>query len=143
MQSLKIVVSLIPAMLITLAPMASNRAHADEPMIGHMVFFKLNEPTAENKAKLVAACDTYLTKHPGTVYYSAGVRGESFDREVNAKDWDVALHLVFANQAAHDKYQDDERHQKFIAENKHLWGAVKVYDSLIQKGSGGNIAPTK
>lgn len=133
MNALKIAAPLAVAVLIASAPNVS----AAEPMVGHMVFFKLSDSTDANKAKLVAACDKYLSKHPGTVYYSAGARGEEFDREVNATDWDVALHVVFENKAAHDKYQTAEQHLKFIAENKDLWATVKVYDSLIKKAGDG------
>ena len=85
-------------------------ARADEPMIGHMVFFKLKDASAEAKQKLVAACDKYLSKQDGEVYYSAGVRAEDFKREVNDTDFDVALHVVFKDKAAHDKYAVDPQH---------------------------------
>ena len=50
---------------------------------------------------------------------------------MNAKDWDVALHLVFKNKAAHDKYAVHPEHIKFIDENKANWKSVKVFDSHI------------
>ncbi|WP_020471112.1 Dabb family protein [Zavarzinella formosa] len=109
----------------------SMTAKADEPNVGHMVFFELKEKTPEAKAKLVAACEKYLKPQPGVLYFSAGARGEEFTRDVNAKDWDVALHLVFTDKAAHDKYAKDAEHEKFIAENKDNWKSVKVYDSLL------------
>jgi hypothetical protein len=101
------------------------------PQIGHMVFFTLKDTTPENTAKLVAACDKYLRDHDGVVYYSAGPRAKVFDRDVNDKDWDVALHLVFADKAAHDKYQDHPQHLKFIEENKAVWSKVRVFDSEL------------
>jgi hypothetical protein len=104
---------------------------AGGPMIGHMVYFKLKDATPEARAKLVAACDKYLANHDGVVLYSAGVLGDSFKREVNDRDWDVALHLVFADRAAHDKYQDHPEHLKFIDENKASWGKVRVFDSEL------------
>jgi hypothetical protein len=33
--------------------------------------------------------------------------------------------------AAHDKYQDHERHKKFIDENKGNWDKVRVFDSWV------------
>jgi quinol monooxygenase YgiN len=116
------------------ALVAGQPAPADAkaaPQIGHMVFFKLKDATPENKRKMVAACDKYLRNHEGVVYFSAGVRAEAFDREVNDTDWDVALHMVFTDKAAHDKYQDHPDHLKFIEENKDLWGKVRVFDSEI------------
>lgn len=109
-------------------PKAARKAG---PQIGHMVFFTLKDATPENRKKLVAACEKYLRDHDGVVYFSAGPRAESLDREVNDKDWDVALHLVFADMAAHDKYQDHPQHLKFIEENKAMWSKVRVFDSEI------------
>jgi hypothetical protein len=105
---------------------------AAEPQLGHMVFFALKDNSPEARAKLVAACDKLLAGHDGTVYYSAGTRAEEFKREVNDQDYDVALHLVFKDKAAHDKYQDHERHKQFIAENKENWKKVRVFDSHVR-----------
>lgn len=103
-----------------------------EPQIGHMVFFTLKDNSPEAKVKLVAACDKFLSGHDGTVYYSAGTRAEDFKRDVNDQEYDVALHLVFKDRAAHDKYQDHERHKQFIAENKENWKKVRVFDSHVR-----------
>ena len=100
-----------------------------KPMIGHMVYFKLKDNSAENRQKLVAACEKYLADHDGVVFFSAGVLADDFKRDVNDRDWDVALHLVFADRAAHDKYQDHKEHLKFIEENKANWAKVRVFDS--------------
>ena len=112
----------------------SGRA-ADErtegPMLAHMVFFTLKDGTPQNREKLVASCKKYLTGHPGTVYFSAGSRGEEFDREVNDREFDVALHVVFKDKASHDVYQDAPRHLEFINENKATWAKVRVFDSYV------------
>ena len=57
--------------------------------------------------------------------------GTWLDRPVNDRDFDVGLHVVFEDRAAHDEYQPSERHEKFIAENKHLWNKVRVFDSDV------------
>ena len=101
-------------------------------MIGHMVFFTLKETSPAARQKLVDACKKYLDKHEGTIYFSAGVLSDAFTREVNDRDWDVALHLVFKDKAAHDKYQDHPRHIDFINENKDSWKKVRVFDSEIK-----------
>ena len=38
-------------------------------MIGHMVYFTLNDASDAAKAKLVADCKKYLTNHPGEMYF--------------------------------------------------------------------------
>lgn len=106
-------------------------AHADGPQVAHMVYFKLNESSEAARKKLVAECDKYLSKHDGTVYYSAGALAEDLKRDVNDRDFDVALHLVFNTKAAHDKYQTSPRHLKFIAENKQAWAKVRVFDAYV------------
>ena len=109
----------------------ASQTQAAEPQLAHMVFFTLAEDTKENRDTLVAACEKYLSDHDGTVYFSAGVINEELDRDVNDKDFDVALHLVFASQKAHDTYQTAPKHLKFIEENKHLWSSVRVFDSNV------------
>jgi len=115
---------------------AHNRSEASGkkgPMLAHMVYFSLKDNSAEAKQKLVAACDKYLSKHPGEVFYGTGTRCEDLDRPVNDRDFDVALHIVFADRAAHDKYQDAPRHKQFIDENKENWKKVRVFDAEIDK----------
>jgi len=109
----------------------SDAAPAAEPMIGHMVFFTLTDNSPAKVQALVAACDKYLSKHSGEVYYSAGPRAKEFNRDVNDQDWDVALHLVFKSKADHDKYQDAARHKQFIDENRANWKKVRVFDSHL------------
>jgi hypothetical protein len=102
-----------------------------ERMLAHDVYFSLTDNSAQAKEKLIAACKKYLSGHPGTIWFAAGPLGEEFQREVNDRDFDVALHLVFKNKAAHDQYAKAERHMKFIAENKANWKKVRVFDSYV------------
>lgn len=120
------------ALFITLAVasfVVADEPKSAKPAVGHMVYFKLKESTPAAKEKLVAACKKYLENHDGVLYFAAGVRGEGFNREVNDLDWDVGLHILFADKAAHDKYADHPEHLKFIAENKETWMKVRVFDT--------------
>jgi hypothetical protein len=103
-------------------------ANAQEPLLVHNVYFSLNDNSPANIQKLVAACNKYLTDHPGTVLYACGTVSD-LDRSVNDRDWDVGLHVVFKNRAAHDTYQTAPRHLQFIEENKATWKKVRVFDS--------------
>lgn len=127
---------------VTVSAGAQDKPRSQKAMIGHMVYFKLKDSTPAAKQKLVDACDKYLADHDGVVLYSAGPIAADFKREVNVQDWDVALHLVFADKAAHDRYQDHPEHLKFIAENKETWAAVRVFDSEL-KGVKGGKKPVK
>lgn len=114
------------ALLCGVAPLG-----AAEPQLAHMVFFTLEEDSDASREALVAACQKYLSGHEGTVYFSVGTLADDLQREVNDRDFHVALHLVFANKAAHDKYQTSPRHLKFIEENKDRWSRVRVFDSYV------------
>jgi hypothetical protein len=109
---------------------APARAEAGE-VLSHDVFFSLKDASEAAKAKLVAACQKYLTGHEGTVFFSAGTLASDFTRDVNDRDFDVALHVTFKDKAAHDKYQDHPRHTQFIEENKDNWKKVRVFDSYV------------
>lgn len=100
-------------------------------MLAHMVYFSLKEPTTENRRKMLAACDKYLTGHPGQVLYAAGTCA-SYDRPVNDRDFDIALQLVFESREAHDAYQAASRHKQFIDECQSMWARVRVFDSDVR-----------
>jgi hypothetical protein len=125
--------SLSVALIVVFAGIA---AQAEEPMLAHDVYFSLKDNSPQAKEKLIAACKKYLTDHPGTVRFSVGILADDLKRDVNDRDFDVALHLVFKNKAAHDQYAKAERHLKFIEENKDNWKKVRVFDSYIDTVSG-------
>lgn len=105
---------------------------AEEPkVLAHDVYFALNDPSAEAKAKLLVACRKYLTGHEGTVFFGAGTLAGEMNRPVNDRDYDVALHVYFRDKAAHDKYQEAPRHKQFIDEMQGNWKKVRVFDSWV------------
>jgi hypothetical protein len=99
-------------------------------MLVHNVYFSLKDNSKPAQDKLLAACKKYLTGHPGTVFFACGTLAQELRREVNDRDFDVALHIIFQDQATHDQYQEAAQHQKFIAENKANWKKVRVFDSI-------------
>jgi hypothetical protein len=99
--------------------------------LAHNVFFSLHDRSAEACQRLLAACHKYLAPHAGIVFFACGTRAAELRREVNDLDFDVGLHIVFTDQAAHDAYQDSEAHGRFIAENKANWRKVRVFDSVV------------
>jgi hypothetical protein len=112
-------------------------AMAAEPVrLAHMVYFTLAEDTAENRRQLIAGCQQYLSGHDGTVYFSVGAIAADLDRDVNDQQFDVALHIVFADRGAHDRYQTDRRHLQFIDQYQSLWSKVRVFDSNLATTAG-------
>ena len=102
-------------------------------MLAHNVYFSLKDNSSSAKEKLLTACKKYLTGHQGTVFFACGMLAQEMRREVNDRDFEVALHVIFQDQAAHDKYQAASRHQQFIAENKENWKKVRVFDSTVEQ----------
>jgi hypothetical protein len=100
-------------------------------LLAHNVYFSLEDNSADARQKLVQACQSLLAGHAGIVFFACGTLAEDLTREVNDRDFDVGLHIVFTDQAAHDRYQDAPTHHQFIAENKANWKRVRVFDSLV------------
>jgi hypothetical protein len=97
--------------------------------LSHMVYFTLHDPSAARVQELVAACHKYLSGHPGVVYFSVGTLNRDLARPVNDHGFDVTLNVVFESREAHDAYQVEPRHLKFIEEQKPQWKQVRVFDS--------------
>ena len=106
---------------------------AAKMLLAHNVFFALKDRSSAAKLQLIAACKQYLTGHPGTVFFAVGPLAEALARPVNVRDFDVALHLVFTDQAAHDVYQEAPRHNEFVALCKENWANVRVFDSAVEQ----------
>jgi hypothetical protein len=103
-------------------------------LIAHMVYFTLKDPSPGAQQKLVEDCRRYLRDIPGITFFAVGTRVEDLARPVNVRDFQVGLHLVFESRKAHDDYQVDARHQRFIAENKDTWQQVRIFD--CEQGPG-------
>jgi hypothetical protein len=114
------------------APSSAAEKSAAGPLLSHDVYFTLHEASPAAQEKMVAACQKYLSQHEGTVFFGAGTLCEELDRPVNDRDFHIALHIVFKDKAAHDKYQAHPDHLKFIEENKANWKQVRVFDSYIK-----------
>ena len=110
---------------------AAGNQENSAPMLAHNVYFTLKDQSPAAQEKLVAACRKYLANHPGTVLFCAGTVAD-LDREVNDRDWQVGLHVIFKDRAAHDAYQTAPLHLQFIAENKDNWAKVRVFDTDAQ-----------
>jgi hypothetical protein len=103
---------------------------AAENMLAHNVFFTLTDNSPGEVRKMLEACQKYLKGHPGEVFFAVGTLATELNRPVNDRQFDVALHIVFVDQAAHDRYQEDPRHVMFIEENRGNWKKVRVFDSV-------------
>ena len=109
------------------------------PAFSHNVFFTLTDDARGSGGadELVAGAKEYLPGHDGVVFFACGTREEAMQRDVNDRDFDVALVMVFASKAEHDAYQTAERHGVFIEKCKHLWQTVRVFDAAVAAHSLG------
>ena len=99
-------------------------------LLCHDVYFTLADRSEAATDALIAACKKYLTVQPGIVFFCCGRVEPELAREVNVRDFDVALHVVFTDRAAHDAYQGHPVHDRFREECGSLWTAVRIYDSV-------------
>jgi hypothetical protein len=107
----------------------ASPASGKEALLVHNVYFSLKDNSGPARERLLQACRRYLEGHPGVVFFTCGVRAEGLERPVNDREFDVGLHIVFANRAAHDQYQESAAHQQFVRENRDNWIKVRVFDS--------------
>ena len=73
-----------------------------ETWLAHNVYFTLHDNSVATRQRLVDACHKYLSGHPGTLFFAAGVLAPGLERPVNDRGFDVALHVVFDSRTAHD-----------------------------------------
>jgi hypothetical protein len=114
-----------------------------EPQLSHAVYFKLKEPTADQREELIDGCKELLAGHEGTVVFTVGVLADELKRDVNDLDFDVSLLVVFRDKAAHDAYQKAPRHLKFVEEYSHMWASVRVFDSYLATCEGPRDTPDR
>jgi hypothetical protein len=110
------------------------------PKLAHMVYFKLKDGSDANRAKLVASCKILLSGHEGVEYFSTGTLAGDLTKEFNDRDFDVSLNLVFADKEAHDKYQESDKHKKFIEMNLESIDKVRVFDSYLSPAPAAKAA---
>ncbi|MFO0946097.1 MAG: Dabb family protein [Planctomycetota bacterium] len=100
--------------------------------LSHDVFFSLKDKSPEAKKTLLEGCKRYLVDHPGVLFFSVGTLTPGLNRPVNDRDFDVALHIVFADQAAHDAYQVSKLHTDFVQAQRDTLEKVRVFDSDVE-----------
>ena len=99
--------------------------------LAHNVFFSLKDASDDAVQGLIDDCATYLREHAGILFFSAGRLVGEHQREVNDRDFEVGLHLIFNNKKAHDDYQTAPRHAEFIERNRDNWAKVRVFDTFV------------
>ena len=113
-------------------PAAENEARKSS-WLAHNVYFSLKDNSETAKQQLVADSHKYLSPIPGTVFYAAGTLSDA-DSELNDRDFDVALHVVFKDKSAMQKYLVHPKHLEYVEKHKPNWKRVRVFDSDVLGG---------
>lgn len=95
----------------------------------HHVFFWLENPAStEDRNKLIEGL-TKLSAVKTIQHFHIG-KPAITNRDVIDSSYSVSWLLEFANDADQANYQTDPIHLKFVADCKHLWKKVVVYDTV-------------
>jgi len=101
-------------------------------MHAHNVYFSLKDNSAEKIAALIADSKHYLAPIAGIESFVCGVPEPESVRDVNDRDFDVALHVLFTSKATHDAYQADPQHNVYVERNQDNWEKVRVFDTMVK-----------
>jgi len=95
----------------------------------HHVYFWLAEPhNTERLDELIAGLKKLSAVQTIQSYHIGRPAGTK--RDVIDTSYSVSWCLFFASAADQDSYQVDPIHLRFVAECKHLWKRVVVYDAV-------------
>jgi len=95
----------------------------------HHVYFWLKNPGSETDRKALIEGLQKLSDLGLIKTFHIGIPAAT-RREVIDSSYSVSWLLYFENAADQDSYQTDPVHLKFVAECKHLWEKVIVYDTV-------------
>ncbi len=97
-------------------------------MFAHHVFFWLKNDLSSTDVKKFESGVTSLLKITHLITGDIG-KPASTDRPVIDRSYSYSLLLQFKDKAAHDAYQTDPVHVKFVEDCSALWTRVQIYDS--------------
>lgn len=109
--------------------------------IMHSTYFKLKDGGSQDtRESYMSACRDYLSTSKGMMSFWVGQRAAGAERPVNDQNFDIAMHQVFLNTAAFEKYNgQDPKHDQFVAEvDRWAVGTTRrVFDSYLDQLSMG------
>jgi len=97
-------------------------------MFSHVVIFWTKEGVENATEELLAGMEKYLKPIPGVLSFHAGRMAPSH-RDVVDQSYQAGLHILFADKAAQDAYQEHPMHLEFVEKVfKRVCERVIVYD---------------
>ncbi|MCC5827894.1 MAG: Dabb family protein [Phycisphaeraceae bacterium] len=104
-------------------------------MIVHSVFFWLKPNLTEQDRERFLAGVGELRSVQSIRHIFIGPPA-STARPVIDRSYSVALTVVFDDMAAHDRYQEDPIHKRFVEQFSPMWERVLIYDSEESQAKG-------
>jgi hypothetical protein len=104
---------------------------SDQPF-AHMFFFQLSDTSKELVNDFIDLCVKYLSGHPGQEHFSVGCRALEINRNVSAVNFEIAIHMIFTNLKAFEKYSESKKHDEFITHSAGMSPNRIVYDSFLR-----------
>ena len=98
-------------------------------MLVHTVYFWLKSGLSEEDRQQFQDGVESLATIESAEQVLVGTPAETNKRPVVDDTYDCALTVILQDIPAHDLYQDDPIHHKFIADCNHLWERVQIYDA--------------
>lgn len=96
----------------------------------HTTYFELVDSTPYLKERYIKACVEYLSGYEGQIHFSIGYRNLNATRDVNATNFQMVVHMVFAEERYFKLYSNDPKHEQFITEVAGMCLDRVVYDSF-------------
>ncbi len=96
----------------------------------HVVLFWLKKPTDKIACtKFESSLNNFIDNSEFVTSMHIG-KPAGTDREVVDNSYTYSLIVSFDSKEAHDKYQAEAVHKKFVEECADLWDKVQIYDSI-------------
>lgn len=96
----------------------------------HTVMFWLKDPNnIKDRETFEKGVHTLLNECKFITSSHVGIPADTATRPIVDASYTYCVVITFESKEAHDKYQVDPLHQKFVEQSKNLWSKVLVYDS--------------
>ncbi len=120
--------SVIPLILIVAACGATAPKLGGPGTVTHVVVCWLNDPGNEAQRQELIDVSRSFADIPGVLHVAVGTALPS-ERPIVVSDFDVAIVMIFEDQAALDAYLEHPRHVKAVKETLGpLAGKVQIFD---------------
>jgi hypothetical protein len=95
----------------------------------HCVFFSCKpDLSAADIDAQIADAQNLLARIPTVRLVRSGRRDATMQRDVNVKDYDIGLTVLFDDKAGLQTYADHPLHLEYVAKYKPNWTGIRVFD---------------